>query len=479
MIDLHTLSTLLSFNDAELIKDMVGGLMGSPQVVGFLKSRPRFEQQIRDQLGRWSRGVSSQVLHQPVPDELEQEFRLYQETQQLPSTQFQAHEPRLIAQLAQSPFLEQATTLVANLKESNPHLRKQLFLSRWRDDIVNRLVALELALADQERERMLHELEDRVEIASTVEETLQPDNPGKLWDLSAAKLLQGDTQRLRHYAQFLARNAELRQIAEELGRAAADVQQSRQRLSEIDTRVMQYEQQDAIPDDLVGVHQSSELQHLLPSQTMLLGTPELETLFYQQMAERRLLNYHFMGQSRAPRIVRESRYSSGDELKPKGPFIVCIDTSGSMSGYPEQAAKAICMALLQIAISEDRPCIIQLFSTEVISYELTGKQGLQEAVNFLGCSFKGGTDLAPCIATVLEQMQQRAYQDADAIVLSDFIAQRLPNELREQVRDIKRLGNRFNAICLSRHGKPALMKIFDAVWRFDTGLKGRLLRRLS
>ncbi len=162
----------------------------------------------------------------------------------------------------------------------------------------------------------------------------------------------------------------------------------------------------------------------------------------------------------------------------KRDLVLLIDTSGSMSGYPEQAAKAFCMALLQIAISEDRPCIIQLFSTDVVSYAVTGPTGLQEAVQFLGSSFHGGTDLAPCMGSVLDDMQQRDFHEADAIVLSDFIAQRLPTPLLAQVQDLKQHGNRFHAICLSRHGKPALMKIFDEVWMFDTGLRGRLLRKL-
>ncbi len=30
---------------------------------------------------------------------------------------------------------------------------------------------------------------------------------------------------------------------------------------------------------------------------------------------------------------------------------------------------------------------------------------------------------------------------------------------------------------MSVHGKPGIMRIFDHIWRFDTGLRSRLLRR--
>jgi uncharacterized protein with von Willebrand factor type A (vWA) domain len=479
MVELHTIAALLSFNETDMLKDVVSSFIASPQIAGFLKTRPKFEQQINEQLQRWGRSLSSEVQHKPAPPELETEFLLYQEALPLPAELFRSHESRLICQLANhSPFHDEAIGLLENLKESNPHLRKQLFLRKWRDSLISRIMCLELEIAEQERERLLQELEQRLEIAGEVEETLNMENPGKLWDLSAATLLQGDSRRLHHYATFLTRNPELQRIAAELGRAARQESEAHSQLTSVETTVMQHEQRDQIPDDLVGVHQSNQLNRLLPTETMLLANPELETIFYKHLAEHRLLNYHFMGQSRTPQTVQTERYTRGENQLPKGPFIVCIDTSGSMSGYPEETAKALCFALLQIALNEGRGCIVQLFSTDVVSYELTGPAGLQEALSFLGCSFKGGTDLTPCFAQVLNRMQEKEYANADAIVLSDFIAQRLPVEMLEQVRDLKEKGNRFNAVSLSRHGKPVLMKIFDAVWRFDTGLQGRLLRRL-
>ena len=479
MVELHTIATLLSLNEADILKDMVSSFMASPQISGFLQAKPKFEQQIREQLQRWGRGLNSEVQHRPAPPELEAEFLLYQETLTLPAEQFRSHESRLLCQLAKtSAFHQEAISLLENLKEANPHLRKQLFLRKWRDTLVNRIMCIELEMAEQDRDRMLKELEKRMEITSEVEEALDMKDPGTLWDLSAATMPEVDSRRLRHYAKFLPRNPELQRIAAELGRSARQESEATSQLQTIETTALQYEQRDRIPDDLVGIHQSNQLNRLLPSEAMLLANPELETIFYKHLAEQRLLNYHFMGQSRSPQRIQSERYVQGENQIPKGPFIVCIDTSGSMSGYPEETAKAFCFALLQIALNEGRGCIVQLFSTDVVSYELTGPEGLQEALNFLGCSFKGGTDLTPCFAQMLNRMQADEYANADAIVLSDFIAQRLPVEMLEQVRDIKEKGNRFNAVALSRHGKPALMKIFDAVWRFDTGLQGRLLRRL-
>lgn len=66
-----------------------------------------------------------------------------------------------------------------------------------------------------------------------------------------------------------------------------------------------------------------------------------------------------------------------------------------MSGFPEQCAKAMAYALMQIALAEDRDCYVMLFSSEFITYELTRQDGLREASDFLSYSFHGGTDFEP------------------------------------------------------------------------------------
>jgi len=119
-----------------------------------------------------------------------------------------------------------------------------------------------------------------------------------------------------------------------------------------------------------------------------------------------------------------------------------------------------------------------LFAHDVIGYELTGDDGLEQAIRFLSQRFRGGTDLAACLAAVVKRMEGSLWQDADAVVVSDFIAQRLPDEIvsvgkQRQVQQQQR----FHAVAMSAHGKPGILRIFDHIWRFDTGMKSRLLRR--
>lgn len=119
-----------------------------------------------------------------------------------------------------------------------------------------------------------------------------------------------------------------------------------------------------------------------------------------------------------------------------------------------------------------------LFAHQAIGYELTAGDGISQAIRFLSQRFRGGTDLAACLEAVSEKLSDPQWQDADVVVLSDFIAQRLPDALVTRVRiHQQQQQQRFHAVAMSDHGKPAIMRIFDHIWRFDTGLKSRLLRR--
>lgn len=478
MVDLQTLSLLLSINETQMVQDLVSTVMSSPQVSQFMHEHPMFFKNIQDHVQQWSQSLPAQMKNIPVPDDLQQEYVLYLDTQGLTPEEFTRQSQDLLQQLQHSDFHTDAQNLLIGLSQATPANRKQLFIQKWREHLASRVLSLEIIFAEQERERMLQQLELRMQIAGELDETLAPQHPGKLWDLTATHLLHGNNSLFRHYAGFLANNPELKKIADALGRAAAQDSSAEEQITRVQIPEWKHEQQEQVPDDLVGIHQNNELNRLISSETVLLTEPELETVFYKQFAERRLLNYQFMGQSRSLETTESERKAFGETEETKGPFIVCIDTSGSMSGYPEDCAKGFCFALLQIALSENRDCVIMLFSTDVVSYELTGPEGLQEALNFLGSSFKGGTDLEPCMQQVMHYMQQSRFSNADAIVLSDFIAQRLSPETEQQALRIKQRGNRFNAVSLSRHGKPALMKIFDNVWKFDTSLSGRVLRKV-
>lgn len=236
------------------------------------------------------------------------------------------------------------------------------------------------------------------------------------------------------------------------------------------------ERSDSVTDDIVGIHESDDLSKLLPNEAMFLAYPELEVVFYKHLVDKRLLNYRMQGAQRKLRRVKAYKRQTKQVEQDKGPFIVCIDASGSMNGFPEQCAKALAYGLMQIALAEDRDCYVIMFSTQQITYELTKQDGLREVLNFLSYSFHGGTDLGPVLDQSIDLMLGEKYKNADLVVLSDFIAPAQPTEMLKRINKLKEHKNRFHAVSLSKYGNPELMTIFDHCWSYHPSRLGRLFK---
>lgn len=279
------------------------------------------------------------------------------------------------------------------------------------------------------------------------------------------------------YAKFLRKHSGLKEIANELGRMANQVDDPDLQITPAADFEVVEEHSDEATDDIVGIHESDDLSKMLPNETMFLAYPELEVIFYKHLVDKRLMNYRTSGKARTLRKINAQTPAHSDVEVEKGPFIVCVDASGSMSGFPEQCAKAIAYALMQIAMAEKRDCYVILFSTEQITYELTKKDGLREASDFLSYTFHGGTDFEPVLEACIELMHSDKYRNADMVVLSDFIAPKQSDEMIAKVEDLKAKHNRFHAVSLSKYGNPDLLDIFSHNWSYHPGLMGRFVRK--
>ena len=99
-------------------------------------------------------------------------------------------------------------------------------------------------------------------------------------------------------------------------------------------------------DDVVGVEPGGDVGRLLPSELAKLMVPELELDALRRVVE---------GQA----LCREHH---AVEPVGKGPVIVCVDESGSMSGEKVHTAKALALALAWVARSQRRWCGLVAYS---------------------------------------------------------------------------------------------------------------------
>jgi len=480
MLTLDTLNVMLAVSEEGMIEEMILALLASPQLALFFEKFPRLKNAIAQDIPRWREALKGRLKETQVPQDLSDEVMAFQQSQTLSTTQFTVQLPQILTLLQKlhSPFAAQAQQLVDNNTSFTAALHT-LFLQRWRLSLVVQATTLNQQLLEDEREQLLSEVQERMTLSGQLEPVLvENDNSaGRLWDMSEGQLKRGDWQLIVRYGDFLSEQPELMRLAEQLGRSR-EAKSVPKKDSPMETFRTLVREPATVPEQVDGLQQSDDILRLLPPELATLGITELEYEFYRRLVEKQLLTYRLHGDAWREKLSERPVVHQDFDEQPRGPFIVCVDTSGSMGGFNEQCAKAFCLALMRVALADNRRCFIMLFASEVVRYELTGPQGLEQAIRFLSQRFRGGTDIASCFRAIIERMQGPEWIDADAVVISDFIAQRLPDDVVNKVGELQRKHqHRFHAVAMSQHGKPGIMRIFDHIWRFDTGLRSRLLRR--
>lgn len=202
---------------------------------------------------------------------------------------------------------------------------------------------------------------------------------GRLWDMSAGQLKRGDYQLIVKYGDFLAQQPELMKLAEQLGRSR-EARSVPKKDAPMETFRTLVREPSTVPEQVDGLQQSDDILRLLPTELSTLGMTELEYEFYRRLVENSSLPIDCMAKP-----AREDQPASGGapdfDEQPRGPFIVCVDTSGSMGALMNSAQKRSA-ALMRVALADRRRCYIMLFSSEVVGYELTSPQGLEQAIRF-------------------------------------------------------------------------------------------------
>jgi uncharacterized protein with von Willebrand factor type A (vWA) domain len=485
MLSLLSLNLLLSINEDEVIDELITHLLATPQMEVFFTSFPHLKNTLLKDLPTWKINLRQKVQETVIPPELEKEIYLYKESQKIDTTGFANQLTGLLEQLKQvnSSFTDEANTLKNNALSvsKSSHVDRSfqlLFLQRWRQSLIFQTVNLHNLLLEKEQEQLQTTLQQQLELTRELSPLLVENDAaaGRLWDMTRGKRRQGDYRPFLRYAAFLQQQPELLQLAEQLGRSQKNRTLPEQHSTQ-EPLVSKVRESQNIPEKITGIHHSADIMQLMPTELGLMGNEELEYEFYRRLVEKNLLTYQLRGEIWREKIVMSPVTKRFETPHPRGPFLVCVDTSGSMGGFNELCAKAFCLALLRLALADNRQCYIMLFSHEIVHYELTSKNGLDQALRFLGQQFRGGTNIAACMNVVQEKLASPKWQDADAVVISDFIAQRLPDDTQNAIKQLQRQGHRFHAVAMSNYGKPGIMGIFDHVWRFDTSLKSRIQRR--
>jgi uncharacterized protein with von Willebrand factor type A (vWA) domain len=205
-------------------------------------------------------------------------------------------------------------------------------------------------------------------------------------------------------------------------------------------------------DDMVGITTGGDVGKLVASELAALSVPGLADELALRLVENRA-------------GVREH---AGVEPVGKGPIVVTVDESGSMSGEKIHTAKALALALAWVARSQRRWCCLVGFSggTQGTSVVLPPhKWNEDELCDWLTHFFGGGTDLDVPVKEVPAMWPRfvkagMSRGKTDVIMITDAIV-RLPKELEESFLKFKK-AEQVRLIGLVVQSKPGdLAKIAD------------------
>ena len=161
-------------------------------------------------------------------------------------------------------------------------------------------------------------------------------------------------------------------------------------------------------EEICGISFSNKIEDALPQELGLLADDDMSLLFDLKFVERRLMSFEKMGYASEKVSKVEEKEKTVEKKEKKGPVIVCVDTSGSMSGNPENIAKALTLCLASMAHKQDRQCFLINFSTDIETFDFSKDKGLSELLKFLQMGFHGGTDVFPALWKGLEMMKDEA-----------------------------------------------------------------------
>lgn len=355
-------------------------------------------------------------------------------------------------------------------------------IAQWDALYQARLLEFQLEKLEEEQQGFKDLMDQKIEEYQKLTDLVSPfaEYVGRYWDMSRELWEDSSFDILQKYHDLLQDEESIRELADLLGRMReAEIISDEEVYEEVIVR-QEWVEDNENRAEIVGVNQSNDLNALLPSEAALLGDETTETLFLQKYADRILQTFHYQDQHLVKSEDRFTKVSQRTRLKEKGPFIVCVDTSDSMSGNAERIAKVICFAILRLAARENRRAYLINFSTGIKTIDLYDiGSSLDQIVGFLRMSFHGGTDITLALHEVLRQLQTESYRDADVLIVSDFIMYRIEDDILKRVKfHQQNNGTQFHSLTLHKDSNAEVIEQFDTNWIYNPGQKG-IVRELS
>ena len=271
---------------------------------------------------------------------------------------------------------------------------------------------------------------------------------------------QEDYKTIKKTADILYKYPPLQEILQLMGR------EKEKNHEEVDNTITRY-----IPlllahskskEEVDGIHLGDDLNTVLPTEVAWLSEPQTELYFFQKFASKQLQLF-----ASKPPTIQQKKTDQEKKKKPRlqeGPMIICIDTSSSMNGRPEQIAKSMTRQILQTAKRKFRKCFLITYSVRAKSLDISKPEHWPKVKSFMKNGFTGGTDGEMMLGFALDALNTDNYSMADVLIISDFEFNLPFTATRKEIENEKKKGTRFYGLQIGKAWND-YDKVLDKIWK--------------
>lgn len=358
------------------------------------------------------------------------------------------------------------------------------FIQDMEENFIERKNKWEQEKIDLLRKNFLEELYQKIQNFMKLEKLLSPliRDFGRLWDMSSNTFETSGFELLETFAKLLEEDESLQELANLLGKQARVQSSFEKEMRDKIVIKTEWHAKPAYRGEIQGLKYSNDIAASLPSEIAFLKNANTKKLFQLKFAQKQLLSFDFQNEVPKTKQEIETEEVSIEKKEPKGPIIICVDTSGSMHGTPENIAKTVTFALAKIAINEERKCFVISFSTDIETLEVKPNEDvemtsvkdenyIQKLVNFLAMSFNGGTDAEPALKKAIQMLkgegEETGYSNADVLMISDFVMANLSDDLSLAIEAEKNKNTSFYSLVIGNSGNKNTIECFNHNWLYD------------
>lgn len=288
------------------------------------------------------------------------------------------------------------------------------------------------------------------------------------WGLMSGMWNTYDFERLRKLVALQKSYPDLVKAANAMGRIADDDGNEKLKVSQGDQMPMEH----STKSDIEGITVGNDISSLLPTELVNYVDDDMNSLFLYKFITQRL--QVFKSQSN---LLSPSRRLQLKKARQKGPMIVCLDTSGSMSGQKETIAHSLLIKLLELSTRQDRKLMLIAFSVSANPIDIRKDRG--KLLDFFKKTACGDTDATQMLTSACGFLEKSPeYMNADLMLISDFEIPMVNEEMQKRIKAIQDSGTRFYGMQIGRSDNFEWPHYFDRIWHITYNLPRGIYRNV-